>query len=419
MEPLLAPARSPSPSHSHSPAASATPALGSRCSATTSAPSPRPQDTTPETPALHSSWSASTIAPSLPPTPAPALRSRRSSSTLSSIHSAHALVAYDLTPNHPVRTRTRRTQQRDLRPPPARSVLAAAPDAVLRFRICTVGRVTRVARACPCAAADGCEHTKPRTLRGVHDTEQPEASRIERLECQPVVVLQRQLGVGAQQVQRGEHWAAAEADSRGDFLAVAQTRLSIHAGSRLPRRMFCIHVFRYRAPSTLRHRKGGMFMLLNDGITGGPAFDLNEASDKAALADDELTQRYYDCEDQNSTRLCFLVSRSSCPCSSGDCVPRLGLCFRFRHTTPPNPVSPNALSRTVSPFSAVPISAHLLVAIFPGCIRRRRLFVLLPLGALLTAACVSEFVGAWSDFSVKDGEDSWEADLGEGDGDVR
>ncbi|KAJ6574592.1 hypothetical protein B0H19DRAFT_1124872 [Mycena capillaripes] len=107
--------RSPSPSHSHSPAASATPALGSRWSATTSAPSPRPrdttpetpalrsrwsastslasprpQDTTPETPALRSRWSASTTAPSLPPTPAPALRSRWSSSTLSSIHSAHA-----------------------------------------------------------------------------------------------------------------------------------------------------------------------------------------------------------------------------------------------------------------------------------------------------------------------------------------
>ncbi|KAJ7794527.1 hypothetical protein B0H14DRAFT_3556761 [Mycena olivaceomarginata] len=68
----------------------------SRWSASTAALSPRPQehdatepmDTIPETPALpRSRWSASTAAPS------PALRSRWSSSTLSSIHSAHAAAA--------------------------------------------------------------------------------------------------------------------------------------------------------------------------------------------------------------------------------------------------------------------------------------------------------------------------------------
>ncbi|KAF7371649.1 hypothetical protein MVEN_00020700 [Mycena venus] len=66
-----------------------------------------------------------------------------------------------------------------------------------------------------------------------------------------------------------------------------------------------------RAHSTLRRRKGRMFMLLNDSIIGEPASEVlvaadpkdaepNEASHEVALADDELTDCDYDCEDKYS-----------------------------------------------------------------------------------------------------------------------
>ncbi|KAJ6564290.1 hypothetical protein B0H19DRAFT_1258749 [Mycena capillaripes] len=253
----------------------------------------------------------------------------------------------------------------------------------------------------------------------------PRRPRIEHLECERVVVLQRQLGVGAQRAQRVEHWAAAEADFPGYVLAVARglvflTTLgvgfravcfaftSFEYDNRIYAHRTLAHThyvsYKYRAPSTLRHRKGGMFMLLDDGITGGPAFDvleaaeLNEASDEAALADDELTECYYDCEDQNSE----LDTPVLPPRLEAIAFPASAFA-----SASPNPVSHNALSRTVSlsPLrSAVPFSAHLHVAIFVGV---AYLYL-----SHLAAACVSQFVGAWSGFSVKDGEDSWEAGFG-------
>ncbi|KAF7333408.1 hypothetical protein MVEN_02356600 [Mycena venus] len=69
--------------------------------------------------------------------------------------------------------------------------------------------------------------------------------------------------------------------------------------------------FTPRAHSTLRHRKGGMFMLLNDSITGELASEVlgaadandaefNETFHEATLADDELTDCDYNYKDNSS-----------------------------------------------------------------------------------------------------------------------
>ncbi|KAJ7100567.1 hypothetical protein C8R43DRAFT_246967 [Mycena crocata] len=195
--------------------------------------------------------------------------------------------------------------------------------------------------------------------------------------------------------------------------------------------------FAPHAHSTLRHRKG---MFPNDNITGEPSDVFNEINlhDTArneplqSVVDDEALDELEDDLDMPSLPpispllplqlflfpvWCVLVGATILLCpthlpaiafpastsfgnTSSSCRARMlsaaqsafAHCLPF--TAPPSPI------RTFAHWATV---AHLHIAIFLSVLVGV-MYVAPPLGALLTAACAGQFIHAWGDFAVEDGE---------------
>ncbi|KAF7364535.1 Protoporphyrinogen oxidase [Mycena venus] len=222
----------------------------------------------------------------------------------------------------------------------------------------------------------------------------------------------------------------------------------------------CSIEFTPRAHSTLRRRKGPMFMLLNDSITGKPASQMlggadasdtepNDASHEAALAD-ELTSCDYDCPDNyvgieapalSQLSLLFPVQlfllpmwcalvgaaillfpaglnaiafpgsvsvSASVSVSSAPHIRVLSLVRRLITrcapiAAPPTPILVLAHWATV---------AHLHIMIFVAFLVGIA-YLYLPFGVLLAAASAGQFFRAWGDFSAVQDQDG-ELELGLG-----